>query len=65
MDYMGDEKQPFPIVNEWNRAVVFYIKPHDDSFKPSIEDKANDIKLNSHESKRLDETDSKETRSPF
>ena len=65
MDYKGDEEQPFEIVNEWNRAVVFYIKPHDSSFTPSIEDKANDIKLNSHESRRLNQTDNKETRSAY
>jgi hypothetical protein len=65
MDYKGDEEQPFEIVNEWNRAVVFYIKPHDSSFTPSIEDKANDIKLNSHESRRLKQTDNKETRSAY
>jgi hypothetical protein len=65
MDYKGDEEQPFEIVNEWNRAVVFYIKPHDSSFTPSIEDKADDIKLNSHESKRLKQTDNKETRSAY
>lgn len=65
MDYKGDEEQPFEIVNEWNRAVVFYIKPHDSSFTPTIEDKADDIKLNSHESKRLKQTDNKETRSAY
>lgn len=65
MDYKGDEEQPFEIVNEWNRAVVFHIKPHDSSFTPSIEDKADDIKLNSHESKRLKQTDNKETRSAY
>ena len=65
MDYKGDEEQPFEIVNEWNRAVVFYIKPHESSFTPSVEDKANDIKLNSHESRRLNQTDNKETRSAY
>ncbi len=65
MDYKGDVEQPFDIVNEWNRAVVFYIKPHDSSFTPSVEDKANDIKLNSHESKRLNQTDDKQTRSAY
>ena len=28
MDYKGDQEQPFAIVNEWNRAVVFILKPH-------------------------------------
>ena len=28
MDYKGDQEQPFNIVNEWNRAVVFFLKPH-------------------------------------
>ena len=65
MDYKGDEEQPFEIVNEWNRAVVFYIKPHESSFTPSVEDKANDIKLNLHESRRLNQTDNKETRSAY
>ena len=65
MDYKGDEEQPFEIVNEWNRAVVFYIKPHESSFTPSVADKANDIKLNSHESRRLNQTDNKETRSAY
>jgi len=65
MDYKGDEEQPFAIVNEWNRAVVFNIKPHDSNFTPSVEDKADDIKLNSHESKRLNQTDSKKTRTAF
>ncbi len=65
MDYKGDEEQPFEIVNEWNRAVVFYIKPHESSFTPSVEDKANDIKLNTHESRRLNQTDNKETRSAY
>ena len=65
MDYKGDEEQPVEIVNEWNRAVIFYIKPHDSSFTPTIEDKADDIKLNSHESKRLKQTDNKETRSAY
>jgi len=65
LDYKGDEEQPFAIVNEWNRAVVFYIKPHDSSFTPSVEDKANSIKLNSHESSRLNQTDSKKTRTAF
>lgn len=31
MEYKGDEEQPFNIVNEWNRAVVFVLKPHVDS----------------------------------
>ncbi len=65
MDYKGDEVQPFAIVNEWNRAVVFYIKPHDSSFTPSVEDKADNIKLNSHESNRLNQTDSKKTRTAY
>ena len=65
MDYKGDEEQPFSIVNEWNRAVVFYIKPHDASFTPTVEDKANDIKLNRHESNRLNQTDSKQTRTAY
>ena len=65
MDYKGDEEQPFSIVNEWNRAVVFYIKPHDASFTPTVEDKANDIKLNKHESNRLNQTDSKQTRTAY
>lgn len=65
MDYKGDEEQPFEIVNEWNRAVVFVIKPHDDSFEPSVQDKAKDIKLNSHESGRLRQTGSQETRTAY
>ena len=28
MEYKGDAEQPFNIVNEWNRAVVFFLKPH-------------------------------------
>lgn len=28
MEYKGDQEQPFTIVNEWNRAVVFILKPH-------------------------------------
>lgn len=64
MDYKGDEEQPFELVNEWNRAVVFYIKPHDSSFKAGVQDKANSIKLNSHESNRLNQTDSEQTRRP-
>ena len=31
MEYKGDQEQPFTIVNEWNRAVVFFLKPHVDS----------------------------------
>lgn len=31
MEYKGDQEQPFAIVNEWNRAVVFILKPHEDS----------------------------------
>lgn len=31
MEYKGDQEQPFTIVNEWNRAVVFILKPHEDS----------------------------------
>lgn len=65
MDYKGDEEQPFEIVNEWNRAVVFVIKPHDDSFEPSVQNKAKDIKLNSHESGRLRQTGSQETRTAY
>ncbi len=30
MEYKGDQEQPFTIVNEWNRAVVFFLKPHVD-----------------------------------
>jgi len=30
MEYKGDQEQPFAIVNEWNRAVVFILKPHAD-----------------------------------
>lgn len=65
MDYKGDEEQPFEIVNEWNRAVVFIIKPHEEGFEPSVQDKAKDIKLNSHESGRLRQTGSQETRTAF
>jgi len=65
MDYKGDEEQPFSIVNEWNRAVVFYIKPHEQGFESGVSDKADDIRLNRHESKRLKQTDSKETRSAY
>lgn len=64
MDYKGDEEQPFSIVNEWNRAVVFYIKHHDADFTPGVQEKGKQIKLNSHESGRLNQTDSKETRRP-
>ena len=64
MDYKGDEEQPFEMVNEWNRAVVFYLKPHTSAFKAEVEDKADDIKLNSHESNRLNQTGSKDTRRP-
>lgn len=63
MDFKGDETQPFAIVNEWNRAVVFDIKPHDASFQPSV--KEGDLKGNSRENKRLNETDSKDTRSAY
>ena len=31
MEYKGDQEQPFAIVNEWNRAVVFILKPHVDA----------------------------------
>lgn len=65
MDYKGDEIQPFEIVNEWNRAVVFFIKPHDADFVPAVQDKAKTIKANGHESSRLKQTGSKETRSAF
>jgi len=64
MDYKGDEEQPFAIVNEWNRAVVFYIKPHESGFEAGVQDKAEKIRLNSHESGRLNETDSQKTRRP-
>lgn len=64
MDYKGDEEQPFELVNEWNRAVVFYIKPHEAGFKAGVQDKADNIKLNSHESRRLNQTDSEQTRRP-
>lgn len=30
MEYKGDQEQPFAIVNEWNRAVVFILRPHVD-----------------------------------
>ena len=62
MDYRGDEKQPFEIVNEWNRAVVFYILPIGD-IPPTPQHDT--IKPNSHESKRLKETDSTDTRSAY
>ncbi len=65
MDYKGDQDQPFAIVNEWNRAVVFYIKVHDSSFTPSIEDKADKIRLNPEETSRLNQTDSKKPRTAF
>lgn len=65
MDYKGDEDQPFAIVNEWNRAVVFYIKAHDSNFKPSIEDKADKIQLNREETSRLNQTDSKKPRAAY
>lgn len=65
MDYKGDEEQPFAIVNEWNRAVVFFIKPHEADFAPGVQDKANKIRLNSHESGRLKQTDSEETRRAY
>ncbi len=29
MDFKGDVEQPFNVVNEWNRAVVFFLKPHE------------------------------------
>ena len=28
MGYMGDVEQPYRLKNEWNRVVVFYLKPH-------------------------------------
>lgn len=28
MEFKGDAEQPFNVVNEWNRAVVFFLKPH-------------------------------------
>lgn len=65
MDYKGDEEQPFEIVNEWNRAVVFVIKQHESSFSPDVQNKAKQIKLNGHEAGRLRQTDSKETRSAY
>ena len=65
MDYKGDEEQPFAIVNEWNRAVVFVLKQHDENFKPEVQDKAKNIKPNSHEADRLRQTGSQETRSDY
>lgn len=59
MDYKGDEEQPFEIVNEWNRSVVFLLKPHTDDFKAEVQDKANKTKLNEHESGNLRKTDAK------
>lgn len=57
MDYKGDEEQPFEIVNEWNRSVVFVLKPHTDDFKADVETKADKLKLNQHESGNLRGTD--------
>ena len=37
MEYKGDQEQPFSIVNEWNRAVVFFLKPHVDPNAPKEE----------------------------
>lgn len=62
MDFRGDEEQPFKIVNEWNRAVVFYILPLD-QLKPVPQH--DPVKPNSHESRRLKETDSTDTRSAY
>ncbi len=57
MDYKGDEEQPFEIVNEWNRSVVFILKPHTDDFKADVQTKTE--KLNSHSQGRLNATDDK------
>lgn len=56
MDYKGDEEQPFEIVNEWNRSVVFVIKHHTEDFQPDVETKSE--KLNKHSQGRLNATDS-------
>ena len=63
--YMGDEEQPFNIVNEWNRAVKFLVVPFDSTFVSGIDNKVENIKLNTHEKKRLQQTDNKETRSAY
>jgi outer membrane protein OmpA-like peptidoglycan-associated protein len=63
--YMGDEEQPFNIVNEWNRAVKFLAVPFDSNFVSGIDPKFENIKLNTHEKKRLQQTDKKETRSAY
>ncbi len=55
MDYKGDEEQPFEIVNEWNRSVVFVLKPHTDDFKSDVQTKSE--QLNTHSKGRLDATD--------
>ena len=65
MTYQGDVEQPSKIVNEWNRAVKFNVVPFDSNFVPGVDHKADDIKLNSHEEKRLKQTDNKETRSAY
>lgn len=57
MDYKGDEEQPFEIVNEWNRSVVFILKPHTDDFKADVQTKSE--KLNQHSQGRLNATDDK------
>lgn len=65
MTYMGDKEQPSKIVNEWNRAVRFKVVPLDSNFVPGIDPDDDQIEPNSHESKRLKQTDNKETRSAY